>query len=131
MNEKTIENWIKLSDYDLQTAMAMLQTGRYLYVAYMCQQSVEKLLKALFIIRKSETPPYIHNLPRLCIMCGIDKELSIDYTDFILELNTYYIESRYSEDIESLSSMMNKERATSLFDKTQEFINWLKKNHIS
>ena len=32
-----VEHWIERSQYDLDTAKAMLDTGRYLYVAYMCQ----------------------------------------------------------------------------------------------
>jgi HEPN domain-containing protein len=45
--DKIVEHWIERSQYDLDTAKVMLATGRYLYVAYMCQQSVEKLLKAI------------------------------------------------------------------------------------
>lgn len=38
--------WAEMSDYDLETAEAMLATGRYLYVAFMCHQTIEKILKA-------------------------------------------------------------------------------------
>lgn len=38
--------WIERAEYDLETAKAMQQTGRYLYVGFMCQQTVEKALKA-------------------------------------------------------------------------------------
>jgi len=31
-----INYWVELSDYDLETADAMLQTKRYLYVGFMC-----------------------------------------------------------------------------------------------
>jgi hypothetical protein len=34
--EEKIAYWADLSDYDLETAKAMLQTKRYLYVAFMC-----------------------------------------------------------------------------------------------
>ena len=35
--------WIEMSDYDLETADAMLLTGRYLYVGFMCHQTIEKI----------------------------------------------------------------------------------------
>ena len=38
--------WVEMSDYDLETASAMLTTGRYLYVGFMCHQANEKILKA-------------------------------------------------------------------------------------
>ena len=34
-----------MSDYDFDTAKAMLVTKRYLYVAFMCYQTIEKILK--------------------------------------------------------------------------------------
>jgi len=41
----------------------MLKAGRYLYVAYICQQSIEKILKALIAQKNLENLP-IHNLNR-------------------------------------------------------------------
>ena len=46
MNNKS-SYWLELADYDLETARAMLQTGRYLYVGFMCHQVIEKALKAV------------------------------------------------------------------------------------
>jgi len=37
-----VQYWQEMSEYDLATAKAMLQTGRYLYVGFMCHQAVEK-----------------------------------------------------------------------------------------
>ncbi len=39
-------NWIACSDYDLETARHMFETGRYVYVIFMCHLALEKLLKA-------------------------------------------------------------------------------------
>ena len=41
-----IQYWLDMAGYDLDTAKAMLSTGRYLYVGFMCHQAVEKSLKA-------------------------------------------------------------------------------------
>lgn len=41
-----VRYWVELSDYDLDTAQAMLETRRYLYVGFMCHQVIEKILKA-------------------------------------------------------------------------------------
>ena len=37
------EKWAAQSLYDIETAKAMLDTGRYLYVLFCCQQAVEKM----------------------------------------------------------------------------------------
>lgn len=46
-SNKKVGYWIKLADYDYETAKAMLNTGRYLYVGFMCHQVIEKALKAV------------------------------------------------------------------------------------
>ena len=44
--DSKIKYWIDISDYDLETAEAMLQSKRYLYVGFMCHQTIEKAFKA-------------------------------------------------------------------------------------
>jgi HEPN domain-containing protein len=73
--DKIVEHWIERSQYDLDTARVMLDSGRYLYVSYMCQQSVEKLLKAIIAQQGKENFP-IHNLNRLAEISAISDELS-------------------------------------------------------
>lgn len=41
-----IKYWVEISDYDFETAQAMLATGRFLYVGFMCHLVIEKILKA-------------------------------------------------------------------------------------
>ena len=62
---KDARSWIAASRYDLETARALLESRRYLYVLFMCQQSLEKLLKAHVMARTAEFPPRIHSLVRL------------------------------------------------------------------
>jgi HEPN domain-containing protein len=51
-----IEYWIELSDYNLETAKAMLVTKRFLYVGFMCHQSIEKIFKAYYVkIKRNST----------------------------------------------------------------------------
>jgi len=47
-----IRYWTDLSEYDFDTALLMLNGGKYLYVGFMCHQSVEKILKAYYIKEK-------------------------------------------------------------------------------
>ena len=47
--EEKVEHWLDIAEYDLETAVAMQETGRYLYTVFMCQQALEKLLKAIYL----------------------------------------------------------------------------------
>jgi HEPN domain-containing protein len=46
MMRKDTRNWIALAEYDLETAVHMLETGRFLYVIFICHLALEKVLKA-------------------------------------------------------------------------------------
>jgi HEPN domain-containing protein len=62
MNEsKIFQKWLDRVTYDMDTAKAMLQTGRLIYSIFMCQQSLEKCFKALLASQGKEIVP-IHNL---------------------------------------------------------------------
>jgi HEPN domain-containing protein len=46
--------WLEMAEYDIETAKAMLETGRFLYVGFMCHQVIEKALKGYFVTVKRE-----------------------------------------------------------------------------
>ena len=116
MNEKTIKNWLALAEYDFNTAQSMLKSGRYLYIVFTCQQTIEKCLKALYIIEKKITPPYTHNLLRLANDLAIYKEINEDQIIFLTELNQFYIESRYNENIVRLTNKINQNKAENIYN---------------
>jgi HEPN domain-containing protein len=61
MNEDKSSYWIEIAEYDLGAAHDMQKASRLLYVGFMCQQVVEKSLKA--VIAKSGTLPPQNSLP--------------------------------------------------------------------
>jgi HEPN domain-containing protein len=77
MNE-SVKYWLDIAEYDIETAKAMLNTGRYLYVGFMCHQGIEKALKAVIACdcAEGELPPKIHHLQRLAERAGIFTEIS-------------------------------------------------------
>ena len=126
MSKKTADNWLALAEYDLETAKAMLATKRYLYVAFMCQQALEKTLKACYVLQHGRTPPYTHNLLRLAAELAFAQDLTGDRREHIEVLNSYYVESRYTEDMEAMMKAINEEKAKALFTSTEEVFRWLK-----
>ena len=82
--DNKVTYWIEMSDYDLETANAMLLTGRYLYVGFMCHQTMEKILKAYWTNCLTEIPLKTHALSRLAERTGL-KSLTKEYCTRILE----------------------------------------------
>ncbi|WP_352418191.1 HEPN domain-containing protein [Proteiniborus sp.] len=132
-NKEKYSYWEDIADYDLGTAEAMLLSGRYLYVVFMCQQAVEKLTKGLLVLHKGEEPPRTHN-----IWSVFDRTFDIDrfeekektvaenYFSFFDELLAYYISERYPSYKEKLSESITKEKASEVLNKSKEVISWLK-----
>jgi len=115
--------WIWRSEYDIETAEAMLKTGRYLYVAFCCQQSVEKRLKAIIVEKTSTVPPRIHDLIRLAERAGI--ELPQSQFEELDILNSYYIESRYPEELRRLCAGLDRKVASRRLQITKDLLSWL------
>jgi len=122
--DKIVAHWVERAKYDLETAKAMLDTARYLYVAYMCQQAVEKLLKAMMAYQGKENMP-VHNLIRLSELAEIRDNLNSEQFKFLAELTPYCIEARYGDYKENLSEIINKEKAKEVYRKTKEIFRWL------
>ena len=118
-----------MSDYDLETAEAMLATGRYLYVAFMCHQTIEKILKAYWTLHLEEVPMKIHSLFRLAEKTGLDKDFTEEQLDFIDTLEPLNIEARYPSYKERLLKSQNREYCDRLLQQTKELQLW-KKNKL-
>jgi len=125
MNEK-ISYWIELSDYDLDTAEALLASGRYLYVGFMSHQAIEKMLKAYFVSVKNETAPFSHSLSHLAKRSGIFENFLEEQIDFIDMLEPLNIETRYPSHKEELFKSLTEERSTEIFNKTRILQKWIK-----
>lgn len=115
-----------MSDYDFDTAKAMFETKRYLYVGFMCHQTIEKILKAYWSTKLEEPPLKIHTLSRLADKTGIDKNMSEDQLDFIDTLEPLNIEARYPSYKERLMKSLNDERCKELLTKTDNLRLWIK-----
>ena len=125
MNDK-VTYWIEMSDYDFDTAKAMLETKRYLYVAFMCHQTIEKILKAYWSKVLEEPPLKIHSLSRLAEKSGLDKNMSEEQTDFIDELEPLNIEARYPSYKVRLMKSLTSDRCKELIEQTDKLRTWIK-----
>ena len=122
--DEIVAHWLERANYDMETAKVMLDSARYLYVTYMCQQAIEKLLKAIVAKQNKENLP-IHNLNRLAETAELKNQLNKAQFEFLAELTPYCIEARYGDYKESLSEIVNKEKAREVYNKTLEIFKWL------
>ena len=104
----------------------MLKSGHLLYVVFLCQQAVEKVLKALWCDKREDSPPYTHNLEVLSE--SLDLKLS-DENNFFLELlSRFYIVGRYPSFKQKLASDLDLKKAEQMFQNSKEFVQWCKQS---
>jgi HEPN domain-containing protein len=125
LNERT-KYWIDLSDYDFETAEAMLASGRYLYVGYMRHQTIEKIFKAYFSVKLVEPPPFSHNLSFLADKSGVNALLTEESKNFIVLLEPLNIEARYPTHKAELLKSLSKERCEEIVLNTKKLQIWVK-----
>lgn len=126
MNSDKVRKWIERVEYDMLTAEAMLDAGRYIYAVFMCQQAVEKSLKALITYSGIDVLP-VHNLRRLFEISGLINELDEERLMKLDFLSQYYINARYKEDITELSKGITREFSADIIIFSKEMIKWIMK----
>lgn len=125
MSTDKVTYWIEIANYDIETAEAMYQTARWLYVAFMCHQTIEKTLKAYWCGTQADDPPYIHNHMRLAEGCGLYDKMSDEQKDFLDKVTNFNIEARYPEDKDALYRRLNKQTCRQIIDDTKQLTQWI------
>ena len=124
--QEQIKYWSEISEYDLSTADVMLKNKKYLYVGFMCHQTIEKILKAYFVSMIKEIPPYIHNLTKLSKLSGLNKDLSEDQKGVLDVLEPLNIEARYPTYKDEIFKSLNETKCKQILSDTKELYLWIK-----
>ena len=123
--EEKVQYWLDIADYDLDTAETLYRGGRWLYVAFMCHQVVEKTLKAYWTSIYNDDPPFTHSHTRLLNGCDLINKLSDEQLRFVTLLEPMYIEARYPEQKLDAAKMLNKEASSYILYNTKKMISWI------
>jgi len=123
---KDTANWIALADYDIETASHMLETGRYLYVVFLCHLALEKLLKAHVAEVTQTLPIKTHDL--IYLVKKSELEIPEKRLDFIGKINTASIPTRYPDDLQRALKEYPKSVANDYLNQTTELVKWLKQH---
>ena len=130
--------WLMLSDYDLGTIDALIKGERWVYVAYLCQQAVERQLKGMYVYYLETEPPKTHNVNFLFSkITGSEAfraandisrfdERKNDCEDFLMDVMFYYM-SDYPFSYKNITARFVDSRlANELYQKTLLFVAWLR-----
>jgi len=114
------EKWFEKAKDDLKKAQDNFNIGNFDLSSFLCQQSVEKGLKAVLIKRTGQFPK-IHDLVRLSRLVEIDKR----FLGGTKELTLAYIYTRYPISDKVLDL---KDKSFEFLKLNREIIKWVEGN---
>ena len=123
--KKRTEEWLKQSDYDLETAYYMHQGGRHMYAVFMCHLAIEKALKGLYYEKCGELPPKSHNLIYLLNEIGIKPPEQPG--KFIVKLNEASVPTRYPESLAKIQKIYTETVVDDILTEGKKALSWIKK----
>jgi len=130
--KEVIRKWFKFAESDLEAAEYLFHNPRanqwtFLLVVWHCHQAIEKILKAM-LIQQSKELLHIHDLPRLLKFVGF-ADFTAAQTDFLFELNQYYLMPRYPDlPLKKSYPLITKNKSERVLNKTKDIFLCLVKN---
>jgi HEPN domain-containing protein len=119
---KVIENWITQAEIDLDSAKYNYSGKRFDVAAYLCQQSVEKALKALYLMRNNELWR-THDLVKLANLVHAPRKI----VKACNGLNPIYVEDRYPDFSDTIPAYKFKGKDIREFlEKARTVLKWTK-----
>ncbi len=129
--------WLMLSDYDMDTVKVLIQGERWVYVAYICQQALERQLKGMYVYHIQKEAPKTHNLSflfeKITRSEAFGKKVTAslmapknEWEDFMVDVMFYYMSDYPFSYKNIVDRFIDRQTAEELFAKTQKCIEWLR-----
>jgi HEPN domain-containing protein len=125
--EEKYTYWLTHAQYDIDTAGAMLASGRWFYVVFMRQQAVEKLVNGLYTVYMDDNVPRAHNIKTL--FARFEDKLTVPVLPEIFQLfdalSSHYLGSWYPDFMNDPAKNASKGDAENIYNKSKEIFQWL------
>ncbi len=117
------KNWWMQAERDLKSAKNALKSKDYYLVAFLCQQAVEKSLKALILHGKRE-----FSLSHSLIYLGKSVGIPDAFHSFLRDLTPQYTITRYPNATGEVPfELYDEEIASHFLKKSEEVLQWIEK----
>jgi HEPN domain-containing protein len=121
--QEKVNYWIKSAENDWMVAGHLFEKEDYPYALFFGHLTIEKLLKALFVNKFDEPPPYTHRLTYLAEKAGVD--ISSDKLELLEIITDFNLETRYPDEKFTFFKKCTKEFTEAYLRKIEELKEWL------
>ena len=124
---KEIENWHLQSQKDFVAAENALNSGDFFASVFWCQQSVEKGMKSLILLKSKDKFVPEHSLISLSKKIKMPEK----FQGFLKKLSPQYFLARYPDASEDVPfELYDKDLTKEFIIKSGEILSWIKKQLI-
>jgi HEPN domain-containing protein len=122
--DEVIKYWIESAERDMKTMIHLYEKKDFHWSLFLGHLVIEKFLKALYVKKKSEQPPYIHNLLRIADKAEIT--FTEEQLDILTTITSFNIEARYDDYKSVFYRKCTFEYTTIWIDNIKEIAEWIK-----
>ena len=118
-----VKYWITSAEEDWKVAGHLFEKKDYTYALFFGHLTVEKLLKALFVDKVDQVPPFTHRLTYLAERAGL--HLTQEQEELFEIITDFNMESRYPDEKFSFQKKCTREFTEEYLAKIDEVRQWL------
>jgi HEPN domain-containing protein len=129
---KSPNEWFLQAQYDMDTAEAMFQSGRYMYAVFMSHLCIEKALKGLYAKAYSKDAPKTHNLLFLIELISEKQDFNTpaEFEEFFKILNEKSVPTRYPDMLFDILKEFKKSNTKQFISKGKKVLKWIKEKSV-
>jgi len=121
--DKIVEYWKESSDQNYSTMHNLIKTKEYSWALFLGHLMIEKLLKAIYVKKNKAHAVFTHDLLRLSKMAEI--ELSDEFEEWIDEISTFNLNTRYDNYKHDFYKLCTKEYSETWIVRIEKIRKWL------
>lgn len=118
-----VRYWLESAEDDWKVANHLFEKGDYPYALFFGHLTVEKILKAIFVEKLNENPPYTHQLVQLAEK--ISMEMNEEQLENLETITDFNLEARYPDERFSFKRKCTGEFTETYLHKIEEIRRWL------
>lgn len=121
--KRSVQYWLESAKDDWIAANHLFEKGDYSYSLFFGHLTLEKILKAIYVYRLEETPPYTHRLVYLAESVSLTvNEEQLELLETVTDFN---MEARYPDERFSFKKRCTKDFTERYLIRIKEVKEWL------
>ncbi len=123
--EAKIGYWVKSAKNDWKVAQHLFDKRDYAYALFFGHLTIEKFLKALYVEKCNEVPPFTHRLIHLAEKIGLD--MPSDKLELLEIITDFNLEARYPDEKFAFYKKCTRKFTKTYLEKIERLKKWLQK----